>query len=176
MSSLFVTRSRSFPIVVRRQLWRAVVDQRHHHPLPSPSAEVAISRCSHRRQSAVSAVSRRCLCCRSLLSGSRSFPIVFPCQLSHAVVDQRRCHPSQSPSAEVAVSYHSHRCQSTVSAFYRCCLLLPYSLVGSRQPSNFLSVVDILPSIVHRCRASCRRRHRSSAAEPCLRHRHQQVP
>jgi hypothetical protein len=61
-NAIFVaTRSCSFPIVIRHQHSCAVVVQRHCHPSPSPSAEVAVSRRSHRCQSAVSAVSHRWL-------------------------------------------------------------------------------------------------------------------
>ena len=61
MPSLFATRSRSFPIVICRQLLRAVVIQRHRHPSPSPSVEVAVSHRSDRCQSTAYTVSSHSL-------------------------------------------------------------------------------------------------------------------
>jgi hypothetical protein len=54
-SVLFLPHHRPPPAIA------CVVVQHHRHLWPSPSTEVAVSRRSHRLQSAVSAVSRCCL-------------------------------------------------------------------------------------------------------------------
>ena len=62
MPSLFATGSRPLPVVVRRELSRAIVVQHHRHPPPTPSVAVSgrchSHRCCHPSCKAVANVKR----------------------------------------------------------------------------------------------------------------------
>jgi hypothetical protein len=147
MPSLFATQSCSFPIIVRRQLLPVIVDQCHCHPLPSSSAEVAISRHSHHRQSAVSAFS----CC-SLLSPYSLVGVSFlpHCPLPPALA----CRRQSTPSSSTAITVHGSCRKPPQSLLPICCLhhLSLLSLVAIVSHQQLLTFQFIL----HRC---CRRHH-----------------